>query len=571
MITANTNLRRIGGYIRSVLDGSAVTGAIARAAVQRHVDDLVRAESDDWLYEFNAIKAERACAFFPRFLRHSKGEWAGHPFELSDWQLFVIANLFGWVRKADGYRRFRKAYISLARKNGKSTIAAGIALMLLILDKEAGAEVFVGATKRDQATIIHNEARRMVHASPSLSRFATVHKYAITVDGTNSFFHPIASNKPYDGHNPHGVIFDELHAFREEHRDFHETMSTGGASRRQPLEVTVTTAGNDKSLLWREADRAVRNVITGAYQDETVFGFICTIDGDDDPFDEAVWAKANPNLGTSVKLSYLRDQARDSQATPTRRNAFIRYHCNREVSSVEDAITAEVWDASEGELSNWADATYIGGGIDLGGRDDLAAFALCAKFPVAVETVIEEDGEEVERTTWRYEIRSKAYIESDCMRDLSTQPWAQWLHEEKLTKSENLIPDLRDDFEAICSELGVYSFAFDPYNARQIGAELETSGMTAVKMPQNYGHFNEPLREFMLALKDGRVRHDGDPILRWAALNMAIKEGARKEWMPAKDRSKDKIDPIVAVIMAFREAYFQTVDKSWSFADGATL
>ncbi len=532
--------------------------------------DLERQTEDDFPYEFDRGKAERACAFFPLFLRHSKGEWSGHPFELSDWQLFVIACIFGWVRKSDGMRRFRKAYISLGRKQGKSTLAAGIALLLLILDREPGAEVYCSATKRDQSRIVHNEAKAMVRSSPALRKFATVHQSSIMVQGTNSFFHPVSSDRPLDGPNPHGVIFDELHAWREQHRDFYETMTTGGAARRQPLELTITTAGNDKSLLWLEAEQAIRDIVRDRYTDDSVFGFICELDEDDDPFDEDCWPKSNPNLGVSVKLSYLRDQSRDAQSAPTKRNAFIRYHGNRKVSSVEDAITEEQWKACEGDLSDWSQADYVGGGIDLGGRDDLAAFAHCARFHVATE-VVESEGEQVERPVWRYEIRSTAFLEASCKRDLDRQPWSEWIYQGQLILSESLIPELRDRFADTSSELGCQSFAFDPYNARQIATELEQEGLVAVKMAQNYGHFNEPLMEFLKAVREGRLTHDGDPVLGWCALNMTVKEGARGEKMPAKDHSREKIDAAVAAIMAFRECYFAEEGSAWTFKDGAQI
>jgi len=556
LIAKVTNKSKVESYVRGVLDGEIVAGVMVRAAINRHVRDLQRVDDPDFPYEMDWRKAEFACNFFPMFLRHSKGEWAGHPFELAPWQMFVVASVFGWLRKSDGKRRFRKAYVSIGRKNGKSTSCAGIALLLLILDSEAGAEVFVAATKREQARIIHNEAKRMVRSSPDLLKLCKVHQGSISVDSTNSFFQPTSSDRPRDGDNPHGVIFDELHAWREQHRDFYETMTTGGASRTQPLEVTVTTAGNEKSLLWQEAEAQIRDIVQDFIKEDTVFGFICEIDKDDDPFDEAVWPKANPGIGESVKLSYLRQQASDAKSVATKRNSFVRYHCNRVVSSVEEAITHEAWDACQGELSDWNTADYIGGGVDIGGHDDLAAYAICARFPDGEEVTEDDDGNEVTRQSWRYEIKSRSFLYSKCTRqDKTKQPWAQWIHDGHITECDMLITEIRDQFAEEARGVGCGEFAYDKFQAKQMATELENDGFTAAEMPQNYIHYNEPMRAFLLAVSQGRIRHNGCPVLRWAAMNLCIKEGGRNDWMPAKKTPNAKIDPIVAAIMAFRMAY----------------
>ena len=549
MITAQTNRQIVEGYCHSVLSGTIVAGELVRAAVERHCRDLEKVKSDDYLYDFDYAAAKRACMFFPAGLRHSSGEWSGHPFHLSDWQQFIIWSLFGWKRKADGFRRYRKAYISLGRKNGKSVLAAGVALFLLVADGEHGAQVFVGATKHEQACIVYGEAERMVRASPGLKKHCQIHKNNISLPATNSFFRPVSSDKPYDGTGPHGVIFDELHAYREVHRPFYETMISGSASRRQPLQLIITTAGNDKSLLWKEENDFVANVVTGVLEDDSVFGYIACLDKDDDPFDEAHWPKANPNLGISVKLDYLRERARDAVHKPTSKSILVRYHCNQEVSSVEDAVTKELWDSAEGELSDWKTADCIGAGVDLGGRDDLAGSALCARF-VHSET---DEG-----IVWRYELRTRGYLASGTNRDLKQQPWSQWIHDERITISDNLIGQLRDELLDDAKVFGVPTVAFDPYNARQLGDDLEAAGMDAATMPQNHGQFNEPIREFLSALKDGRMRHNGDPVLRWCMLNMAINQSPRGQWMADKGHSKEKIDIAVASLMAFREAMFGT-------------
>ncbi len=565
LISSKSNKQIVDSYIRGVCNGAITAGRVVRATVQRHMDDISRQRNDDYPYEFDEHAAERACMFFPLAVKHSTGEWAGNPFEPADWQLFIIWCLFGWKQKSDGCRRFRKCYITLARKNGKSFLASAIALVLLLCDSEQGAQIYIGATKHEQACIVHGEAERMIRSSSSklLRDQCEIHKNNISVPRTNSFMRPVSSDKPYDGLGPHGVIFDELHAYREVHRPFYETMVSGSASRRQPLEVIITTAGNEKSLIWKEEDSHVTKIVTGVIDDDRVFGFVARLDEDDDPFDESVWQKANPNLGVSVKLDYLREKARDAQHKATALNVFLRYHCNVEVTSVEQAMTRELWDSAKGDLSNWTEADCIGAGFDIGGRDDLAGAAMCARFECG-----KDDGD---NQIWRYEFRARGYLSTGTSRDLTQEPFAGWLHNEQLTKVAHVIPKLRDDLLEDCRDVGCQSVAFDPHNARQCGDEMEEAGMNAVVMPQSCAHFNEPIRELLSALKDGRIRHNGDPVLRWCMLNMAIKQNPRGEWMPDKSQSQEKIDVAVAAIMAFRMAMFgESRPKSKPYSGGDT-
>lgn len=538
----------VTSYCEDVQDGSVVACDMVKAAVARYVQDFQRQQTPDFPYRLDQAKAEKACQFFPILLRHSIGEFVGHPFHLSPWQAFINWNLFGWVRE-DGTRRFRRAFISVARKNGKSSYCAGLSLLLTAADGEAGAEVYIGATKLDQARIIHKEANRMLRQSPYIGKHASVTKDNVAFESTNSFLRPLGSDKPYDGLNPHGVFFDELHAWQEYHREFYATMTTGSAARTQPLQVMITTAGNDRSRIYNEELAYTRGVIKGDWQDDSTFGVIFEIDENDDPFEEANWVKANPNLGVSVKADYLREQATKAKNKPQARHDFLRYHCNRTVSSVETGINAELWDSISGELSDWSQADAIAAGVDLGGKDDLAAYALVARFPIG-ET---DDGMGQSRPVYRYEMRTRAFISEDSRRDLTQQPWAQWIYSGHLCKCRYVVASLRDSLLEDCEQFGVSMVAYDPYNASQLGDELDAAGLTPVKMPQAHHHFNEVLLEFQAAAAEGRLRPAvSDPILRWCALNMAINRNSRDQVMPDKKHSKEKIDAAVAGLMAMR-------------------
>lgn len=553
MIAPNSNIRTLESYCASVESGITVASRAVRAAVARFRRDIARQDTEDFPYVFDQAEAEMACAFFPAALRHSVGRWAGEPFEISPWQVFCVANMFGWKR-ADGTRRFRRAHISVARKNGKSTMCAGLGLQLLYGDGESVAQVFIGATKMDQAKIIYDEAERMLKQSPHLMKRSEVFKNNIMTDG--SYLRPLGSDKAFDGLNPHGVFFDELHEWKEHHRKFYDTMTTGGASRTQPLQVTITTAGDQTSLMWLEETDYCRQVVHGDHADETQFVFLAELDPEDDPFDESLWEKSNPNLGVSVSVDYLREQAAQAQVKKTARNKFIRYHGNREVSSISSVIDRERWDASAGELADWRDAEFVGGGIDVGGRFDLGASAFCAKFPIGL-TKVKRDGEEVEVTLYRYEIDSRAYIDTKSERAVDEQPWATWLHEGKLTASDWLNQELRDDFLDNCDAFNCRTFAYDPWNMTLMAEELEENGLEPIKMPQRAIQYGEPIEQFLEALADGRIRHSGqNDVLRWCALNLAVKAGYGGGWMPDRANSRDKIDAIVAILMAFRVCYF---------------
>ena len=254
-------------YIDGVLGGSIVTGRRVRQAVERHVYDLDHAGARG--YYFDEDKAESAILWFPISLRHVEGEWAGRPVELSDSQAFIAWSLFGW-RRADGCRRFRHAYITCARKWGKSTFASGLCNQLVTFDDplESGAQVYCAATKEDQAKIVHGLAKAMAEASPELRRQVNVlAKSIVTKKGAyqpNSFFKPLGSDsRTSDGFNVHAAILDEIHEWGDHHRGLWDKLNTAHGSRRQPLIITITTAGDDLSQLWLEVDRLNCQVLDG--------------------------------------------------------------------------------------------------------------------------------------------------------------------------------------------------------------------------------------------------------------------------------------------------------------------
>lgn len=538
-------LEAVESYCEGVMSGEIPAGKYVRLAVERHLNDLQRQRTENFPYYFDEEEASDACLFFPVAFRHAKSKWAGKPFELSPWQMFCNACLLGWKR-LDGTRRFRRAHVSVARKNGKTTWCGGLAIYLGFADNEAAAEVYIGATKIDQARLLFRDSESMVRQSPALMKHAKLLKDNVSFPGVSSFIRPLGSDKPFDGLNPHAVFFDELHAWKELHRPFYDTMRTGSGARPQPLICTITTAGDDRSQLWKEETGYIKNTLDGVINDESIFGFIATIDEEDDPLDPECWIKANPNLGVSVGHEYLEEMAKEARHDFVSMNRFKRYHCNIMVSSSERAIDPVLWANACDDLSDWRDADAVGAGFDLGGRDDLAAFALCARF-LDGET---EEGQPI----YRYELRQKSYMAEDTKRNLAEEPIASFIAQGLLPIEKHAIQRLRDDLIGECEKYGIEYIAYDPYQAMQLAADLEENGLKPVKMPQNYAQFNEPIRSFLADLHEHRIAHEGDSILTWCAGNAVVVQDRSEKWMFDKAQSKQKIDPLVASIMAYRAA-----------------
>lgn len=532
-------------YCESILDGSIAACEMVKAAVRRFQSDLERQRTVEFPYYFDTNAAECGCEFYPQLLRHTIGPAAGQPFQLAPWQCFVEWNIDGWKRVADDKRRFRKAFILVARKNGKSTWMAGRTIKQADFDGEAGAQVFIGATKIDQAKIIFDQAEQMVQNSPFIKRNAKLLKHNISFPKSGSYIRPLGSDRPFDGLNPSSFMCDELHAWQEFHRKFYDTMTTGSGARAQPLLFFVTTAADESGLIYHEEINYCRGILNKTIESETVFCVLYELDPKDDPQDESTWVKANPNLGVSVSLEYLREQAAEARAKPQALNRFLRYHCNRNVSSIEGGFTVDLWDTAAGELSDWKEADAVAAGLDLGGRDDLASFALVARF----ETGQQKD----DRPIYRYEAKSWSFISEATKRDLTQQPFAQWVTEGRIEKSKHVVSTLLERLFAQCAIHGVSFVAFDPYNALGPSEQLELEGLTAIKMPQNHGHFNEPIGELLDAMQTGRFTPDvNDVVLKWAALNSAFNRNPRGDVMYDKANAKDKIDAIVAATMALR-------------------
>ncbi len=511
---------------------------------------------------FDERAARVAVAFFEKLLHHSKGEWAGQPFTLQPWQRDeVIRPLFGWKREgrppplppplrrggeADGSRRYRTAYIEVPRKNGKSTLSAGIALFLLFADEEKGAEVYSAAADRDQASIVFDEAKAMVESSPQLSKLAEVYKRSIVVPSTRSFYRVLSADAfTKHGKNASGIIFDELHA--QPTRELWDVLTTSTGARRQPLTVAITTAGFDRTSICWEQHEYARQVLEGIIQDDSYFAYIRAAGQEEDWTDEAVWRAANPSYGVTVKADYLANEARKAELTPAYQNTFRRMHLNQWTQQETRWLPMEKWDACGMAVDErLLDGAECYGGLDLASSSDIASLVL--DFP-------SEEGEE-ERHQWLcYFWIPKESMVQRARKD--RVPYDAWVRAGLITATEGNVIDydyIVRDIEALGERFNIKEIAFDRWGAIQVSRRLGDAGFTMVGFGQGFASMSAPTKDLLRLAVDGKLAHGGNPVLRWMADNMVVSMDAAGNVKPNKEKSREKIDAMVAGIMGLDRA-----------------
>ncbi len=533
-----TARNRVAEYIEGVLDGSIPACRLIRLAVERRLRDLATGPQRG--LQFDEEAGQRAIDFF-QFLRHSKGEWAGQVFELSPWQQFILWEIFGWKR-ADGTRRFRWSFVEVPRKNGKSTFNAGIGLYLLVADGEPGAEVYTAATKRDQARIVHAESVNMVKASPGLSRRIRIFKDNLSIEATASKYEPLgADSDTMDGLNVHGVIIDEVHAHKN--RKVVEVLETATGARRQPLQLEITTAGFDQTSICYEHYDYSRKILEGTIEDDNWFAYIAEIDEGDDWTDQQVWAKANPNLGISVKLDDLERKCEKAKRTPAAQNGFRRLHLDEWTQQSTRWIPLELWDANAGVVDEEALAgREAHGGLDLASVSDMTAWAMV--FPH------QDDPEEVEILARFWCPEAKVYDKGNRYAD----QYQAWERAGYLT----VTPGDATDYEFIKAQVLEDAKRFQLvdlnidrlFQAHQISNELLQEGLKVFGMGQGFLSMAIPMKEFERRMLAKKLHHGGNPILRWMAGNVVVKQDPAGNLKTDKEISQGKIDGVVAVVMA---------------------
>jgi phage terminase large subunit-like protein len=513
-------------------------------------------------YRFDEEAASRACGFFEDLLIHVKGEWAGRPFVLEKWQREIVRNLFGWKRP-DGTRRYRIAYIEVPKKNGKSTLVAGIGLYLLTADGEPGAEVYSAAADREQAAIVFSTARSMVEASPELAAHCETYHRSIVVPRTGSSYKVLSADVPTKhGLNPHGILFDELHA--QPNRELWDTLVTGGAARRQPLVVAITTAGFDRKSICYELHEHALKVQDGVIKDDAFLPVIYSAGTEDDWTDPKVWKRANPSLGISVKFDFLSEECERAKENPRKQNSFRRLHLNQWTEQSMRWIDMNVWGECKGDVDpeELAGRTCFAG-LDLSRSTDLSAFVLL--FPPEEREDESEGaagqpgpGDQPLARPKREPYKVLAYfwmpeenIAQRVRRD--RVPYDLWVRHGVIEATEGNVIDydvIRKRINELSLRFEIREIAYDRWGATQLSTQLQGEGLMIVPFGQGYASMSPAAKAFEKLLLGRQLAHGGNPVLSWMASNVAIKRDPADNIKPDKAKSSDRIDGIVALVMA---------------------
>lgn len=542
-------------YIDDVLSAKIPACDWVKKACFRQRQDLERAKSGDWTYEFSEEKANLICLFVEQ-MPHVKGtQWAGKKIKLEPWQCFIYTTIFGWIYRDTGLRRFRLVYIECGRKNSKSTMSAPVGIYLTCADDEMGQEVYSAATTRDQAKIVWEVAKNMVQRNAQLRKHFGLDTSAHSVYQTRSgskFVAVSAEGNNLDGLNGSSII-DELHAHRT--RKVYDVLETAKAARQQPLLWNITTAGYDRSGICYEVRNYLTKILTGAADDESFFGVIYTLDPDDNWQDESVWRKANPNLNVSVDIKELRNLAKKAASMPSALTNFLTKHMNVWVNASVNLFDIVRWQ----ELANpdlrpdqfKYEPLWIG--FDFAPRNDFSSIVMLFRRE-------EDDGT-------HFYVFAKHFLSEGKIEESENASYGGWAREGWITTNpgnqtsvkviENAIVNIAD------AGYQVQELDCDPSRVQGIQELVaERCHITVVDIPQLPSKLC-PSTEYLSALiADGKIHHNGDPVLTWMLSNVVGKHKEAWGEYPVKEFPENKIDGITALLIAMNRAMINEQNDS---------
>lgn len=517
--------------------------------------DPFRAPGNAW---FDASAADAAIGFIEECVRHVEGDKAGEPLLLEPWQKAFVGNLFGWLREDSVgrvVRRYKEALLYVPRKNGKSPTAAAIALYVLFCDPEIGQQNYISAATKTQAGMLFRQARGMIEQEPELASRCTVYggkaeagqSRSVVRDRDNSYLRVVSADASgAHGGNSHLSIIDELHA--QPNREFVDvtTTSTASLNRKQTLTVYVTTADFNRPSICNEKHAYACRVRDGVIDDPTFLPAVYEAAPEDDWTSPAVWRKANPNLGVSVSEEYLERESRKAKENPAYQNTFRRLHLNQRTETDALAIRMDLWD----KLGSPFDPAGLEGrecfaGLDMSTTTDLSAFVLL--FPP------EEEG-------GRYAVLPHLWAPRERARERSRRdrvPYELWAEQGFITLTEGDVVDydrVRADINELRDRYNVREVAADRWNATQLLTQLQGDGFGVVAFGQGFQSMTAPTKELLALVQSGRLEHGGHPVLRWMASVFATEQDAAGNLKPSKRKSTDRIDGVVALIMALGRA-----------------
>lgn len=553
-------------WVDDILSNKQPSCKRIKQACKRFRADLKRAGTDQFPYVFDMEASEHMCAFIEA-LPHIEGAWAARneTITLLGWQAFLISQIGGWRHMVTGIRRFRTAYVEVPRKNGKSTLLAGVGLYFLGPDGEPGAKVYSAAASTHQARIVFDAARVMAMTGRAegmgLDELLGLHveEHKIKTADPAAVFQPIASQtKSKDGKNPHCAIVDELH--EHEKRDVWDSMASALGAREQPLLIAITTAGYNTAGICYEQRKYLQRILDGTFEDESYFGLIFEVDEGDDPGDLVAWEKANPSLHAAKSLQYMQDEWKKAAASPAAMGEFLRKHLDVWTSVGASAIDMEGWRAGEDtslKIEDFAGRRcFIG--VDLATRHDPSSVVVV--FPD------ERDPAKGPMTAFSWHCLPQKVVDAPGNEHL----WG-WVHKGLITTTPGAELDLRL-VEALVMQLCGHGADHDPRNewgwgdlpaldvemvvydaqfAQQMAATWEAAGIQAVELRKRAANTNEPFNKLIAAVDDHRMLHDGNAVLTWMAGNTLLKQVPGGDYIfPTKLAPEDKIDGMDALINA---------------------
>lgn len=529
-------------YAVDVRDGRIPVCRYVRLAVERYFRDRANAVEKGWYFD------ERAAARpidFIRNLPHIKGEWAGCSIELEPWQQFFLWNLFGFRRAATGYRRFREAYLEVARKNGKTTLLAGIGCYMLFADGEAGAEVYSCATTRDQARECFGAAQEMVRRC-TLSRRAKIFRSAggsISYEANGSIFKPLSSDaNTLDGKNASCTIVDEFHAHKTD--EVYAVMKSSMGARRQPLMCIITTAGfNLAGPCFTYRSSAIK-MLEGIIEDDTSLAMIYTHDNREELADPAMWVKSNPCFGASVKPEYLEEQYHTMRTKPEQESSILTKNFNLWVQASDIWIGDDVWCANRSQTDvETLNGCECYGGLDLGAVNDFSALVLEFHENGRTQVLPFFWIPEEKYRSRREMLRENANIDV-------------WVRQGFLRVTPGNVTDygiIRNDIIELRDRYLILKIGYDRWNSSQLVIDLLAEGLPMDGFQQSISNISPPTKDFERIVRLGEYEHFDNPILRWQISNTVVWRDANDNLKPVKNRSPEKIDGVVAAIMAHGE------------------
>lgn len=531
-------------YAKEVVAGKIPAGRFVKAACKRQIEDIKRWKAKGGAYRFDTARANKVCRFI-ELLPHIKGPKAGELIVLEPWQVFILTTVFGWV-KADGSRRFRRVYIEVPRGNGKSALSSGIGLYMLCGDGEGGAEVYSFATTRDQAKIVFGDAQNMARRTPGLrTHFGVdVNAHNINVLRTASKFEALsAEGSTLDGLNTHFACVDELHAHKT--RAVYDVVETSIGKRTQSLLWVITTAGSNRAGICYEVRGFVIKVLAGVVKDESQFGIVFGLDEEDDWTTEEALIKANPNWGISVMPEVLLPLQAKAMTMPSAANNFKTKHLNEWVNADTAWMDMRAWDACKDPTLDPE---------QFAGEPTYVALDLASKVDIAAKVALHERTIEGKA---HYFVFGQYYLPRDTVERGENSQYQGWEHMGLLTVTDGAVIDfdvIEQDLLADCSRFEVREVPYDPFQATQLSTRMAAQGVPMVEMRPTVLNFSEPMKQLEALVLQGRLHHNGDPVLAWMMSNVVAHMDAKDNIYPRKERPENKIDGVVALIMALGRA-----------------